>query len=318
MKLNFRNMDCDVTCHTTAVGGQELFEVMKIVGFNTSEGLRLGVAEGEAVIDLQAVDKNVPSDLGEWLRRHNGDLTAIKTLAGRAPADARRPLKGLDYALPVARPGKIICLGVNYREHVKEAFQHDNVTNVPTVFMRCRSSLLPHGRPIVRPLVSETLDYEAEMVVVIGKRAKHLDVSNATSCIAGYSCCNEGSVREFQAKTTQWDMGKNFDGTGAFGPWMVSADELPPGGKGLKIQARLNGQVMQSDNTGNMIFSVAETIAYITQGMTLEPGDIIITGTPSGAGFARKPPVWMKNGDVCEIDIEGIGVLSNPITNEKG
>jgi acylpyruvate hydrolase len=178
--------------------------------------------------------------------------------------------------------------------------------------------LLPHGHPIVRPLVSETLDYEAEMVVVIGKRAKHLDVSNATSCIAGYSCCNEGSIREFQGKTTQWDMGKNFDGTAAFGPWMVSADELPLGGKGLKIQARLNGQVMQSDNTGNMIFPVAETIAYLTQGMTLEPGDIIITGTPSGVGFARKPPVWMKNGDVCEIDIEGIGVLSNPIADERG
>jgi len=183
--------------------------------------------------------------------------------------------------------------------------------------MRCQSSLLPHGHPIVRPLVSETLDYEAEMVVVIGKRAKHLDVSNATSCIAGYSCCNDGSIREFQGKTTQWDMGKNFDGTGAFGPWMVSADELPPGGKGLKIQARLNGQVMQSDNTGNMIFPVAEIIVYVTQGMTLEPGDIIMTGTPSGVGFARKPSVWMKNGDVCEIDIEGIGVLSNPIADER-
>jgi 2-keto-4-pentenoate hydratase/2-oxohepta-3-ene-1,7-dioic acid hydratase in catechol pathway len=291
---------------------------MKIVGFNTKEGLRLGAVEGEEVIDLQAVDQNVPSDLGEWLRRNNGDLTPIKALAERARSNARRPLKGVAYALPVARPGKIICLGVNYLEHFKEAFQHDNVAKFPTVFMRCQSSLLPHGRSIVLPKVSKTLDYEAEMIVVIGKRAKHLNVSNATTCIAGYSCCNDGSVREFQGKTTQWDMGKNFDGTGAFGPWMISADELPAGGKGLKIQARLNGQVMQSDNTGNMIFPVAETIAYITQGMTLEPGDIIMTGTPSGVGFARKPPVWMKNGDVCEIDIEGIGVLSNPIADENG
>jgi len=291
---------------------------MKIVGFNTKEGLRLGVVEGEEVIDLQAVDQNVPSDLGEWLRRNNGDLTPIKALAERAPSNARRPLKGVAYALPVARPGKIICLGVNYLEHFKEAFQSDNVAKFPTIFMRCASSLLPHGQSIVLPKVSITLDYEAEMIVIIGKRAKHLDVSNATSCIAGYSCGNDGSVREFQGKTTQWDMGKNFDGTGAFGPWMISADELPPGGKGLKIQARLNGQVMQSDNTENMIFPVAETIAYITQGMTLEPGDIIMTGTSSGVGFARKPPVWMKNGDVCEIDIEGIGVLSNPIADEKG
>jgi acylpyruvate hydrolase len=289
---------------------------MKIVGFQTNEGLRLGVVEGEEVIDLQSVDKNAPNDLGEWLRRDNGDLSPLKDLARRAPASARRPLKGLNFALPVARPGKIICLGLNYLEHVKEGFQRDNVPKFPTIFMRCQTSLLPHGKPIIRPQVTETLDYEAEMVAVIGKRAKHLDVSNAISCIAGYSCFNEGSVREFQRKTTQWDMGKNFDGTGAFGPWMVTADELPPGGKGLKIQTRLNGEVMQSDNTDNMMFPVPETIAYITQGMTLEPGDIIVTGTPSGVGFARKPPVWMKNGDTCEIDIEKIGVLTNPIADE--
>jgi 2-keto-4-pentenoate hydratase/2-oxohepta-3-ene-1,7-dioic acid hydratase in catechol pathway len=290
---------------------------MKIVGFHTNEGLHLGVIEGEEVIDLQAVDRNAPHDLGEWLRRDNGDLSPLKDLARRAPASARRPLAGLNYALPVARPGKIICLGLNYLEHVKEGFQRDNVPKFPTIFMRCQTSLLPHGKPMIRPQVTETLDYEAEMVAIVGKRAKHLDLSNAVSCIAGYSCFNEGSVREFQRKTTQWDMGKNFDGTGAFGPWVVTADELPPGGKGLKIQTRLNGEVMQSDNTDNMMFPVAETIAYITQGMTLEPGDIIVTGTPSGVGFARKPPVWMKNGDTCEIDIERIGVLKNPIVDEK-
>jgi 2-keto-4-pentenoate hydratase/2-oxohepta-3-ene-1,7-dioic acid hydratase in catechol pathway len=288
---------------------------MKIVGFQTNEGLRLGVVEGEEVIDLQAVDKNAPADLGEWLRRDNGDLSPLKDLARRAPASARRPLKGLKYALPVARPGKIVCLGQNYLEHVKE--QDANVAKFPTVFMRCQTSLLAHGAPMIRPLVTETLDWEAEMVVVVGKRAKHLDLANAYSCIAGYSCFNEGSVREFQRKTSQWDMGKNFDSTGAFGPWMVTADELPPGGKGLKIQTRLNGQVMQSDNTDNMMFPVAETIVYITQGMTLEPGDIIVTGTPSGVGCWRKPPIWMKHGDNCEIEIERIGVLSNPIQDEK-
>jgi len=288
---------------------------MKIVGFRISEGLRLGVIEGDAVIDLQAVDAGAPDDLGEWLRRHNGDLTPLRDLARRAPAGARRPLQGLKYALPVARPGKIICLGQNYLEHVKE--QRQTVQKFPTIFMRCTSSLLPHAEPMIRPLVTETLDYEAEMVAVVGKRAKHLDVGNATSCIAGYSCFNEGSVREFQRKTTQWDMGKNFDSTGAFGPWMVTADELPPGGKGLKIQTRLNGKVMQDDNTANMMFPVPETIAYISQGMTLEPGDIIVTGTPSGVGCWREPPIWMKHGDSCEVDIEGIGVLSNPIQDEK-
>ena len=288
---------------------------MKIVGFRANGALHLGVVEGEEVIDLQAVDASAPSDLGEWLRRGNGDLGPLKDLARRATAAARRPLKGLKYALPVARPGKIICLGQNYLEHVKE--QATNVQKFPTVFMRCQTSLLPHGEPMIRPLVTETLDWEAEMVVVVGKRAKHLDVGNAYSCIAGYSCFNEGSVREFQRKTTQWDMGKNFDSTGAFGPWMVTADELPPGGKGLKIQTRLNGEVMQSDNTDNMMFPVAEMIVYITQGMTLEPGDIIVTGTPSGVGCWRKPPIWMKHGDSCEVEIERIGVLSNPIQDEK-
>jgi 2-keto-4-pentenoate hydratase/2-oxohepta-3-ene-1,7-dioic acid hydratase in catechol pathway len=169
----------------------------------------------------------------------------------------------------------------------------------------------------VRPKASETLDYEAELVFVVGRRAKHLGVADAYSCIAGYSCGNEGSVREYQRKTTQWDMGKNFDCTGGFGPWMVTADELPPGAKGLKIETRLNGRVMQSDNTGNMMFPIAETIAYVTQGITLEPGDIVFTGTPSGVGHARKPdPVWMKPGDRCEIEIERVGVLVNPIAAE--
>jgi acylpyruvate hydrolase len=292
--------------------------IMKILGFHLNGGLHLGVVEGDQVIDLQAVDSAIPSDLGEVLRRHDGDLSSLKTAASRAPATARRPLAGLKYGLPVARPGKVICLGLNYLEHVKEGSQRDNIPKFPTIFMRANSSLVPHGEPIIRPQASETLDYEAELIFVVGKRAKHLTVANAYSCIAGYACGNEGSVREFQRKTTQWDMGKNFDRTGGFGPWMVTADELPPGGKALKIETRLNGEVMQSDNTDNMMFPIAETIAYVTQGMTLEPGDIVFTGTPSGVGHARKPnPVWMKPGDTCEIHIERVGVLVNPIAAEK-
>jgi 2-keto-4-pentenoate hydratase/2-oxohepta-3-ene-1,7-dioic acid hydratase in catechol pathway len=290
---------------------------MKIVGFESNEGLRLGVVEGDNVIDLQAVDAKLPTNLADVLKQNNGDLKPLGDLAKRAPASARKPLKGLKYSLPVARPGKVICLGLNYMEHVKEGMNRDNVPKFPTIFMRCQTSLVPHQQAIIRPQVTETLDYEAEMVVIVGKRAKHLTLENAYSCIAGFSVFNEGSVREFQRKTTQWDMGKNFDRTGGFGPWMITADEVPPGGKGLKIQTRLNGQTMQSDNTNNMMFPVAETIAYVTQGMTLEPGDVIVTGTPSGVGFARKPPVWMKQGDTCEVDIEGIGVLVNPIEDEK-
>jgi acylpyruvate hydrolase len=289
---------------------------MRIVGFEKGTELRLGVIEGDQVIDIQEADPKAPNDLGEWLRRHDGDLTALADLAKRAPASARRPLEGLKFALPVARPGKIVCLGLNYMEHVKEGKYADNIPKFPTIFFRVLTSLTPHQAPIIRPRVSETLDYEAELVAVIGKRAKHLTVDNAYSCIAGWSCFNEGSIREYQRRTTQWDMGKNFDRTGGFGPWMVTADELPPGGKGLKIESRLNGKVMQSDNTDNMMFPVAETIADITRGLTLEPGDLLVTGTPSGVGHARKPPAWMRHGDVCEIEIEGIGVLRNPIEDE--
>ncbi len=153
-------------------------------------------------------------------------------------------------------------------------------------------------------------------MLIIGRRTKHANAADALGCIAGYACFNDGSVREFQRRTSQWDMGKNFDRTGGFGPWMVSADELPAGVKGLRIESRLNGKVLQADNTANMMFPVAETIADLTQGITLEPGDLVVTGTPSGVGHARKPPLWMRAGDVCEIEIEGIGVLRNPIADE--
>ncbi|PWB63437.1 MAG: 5-oxopent-3-ene-1,2,5-tricarboxylate decarboxylase [Bradyrhizobiaceae bacterium] len=289
---------------------------MKIVGFESDAGLRLGLVEGDGVVDLNAADPKLPNDLGAVLAATNGDLGALGEIAKRAPASARRPLAGLPYALPVARPGKIICLGLNYLDHVKEGPQRDNIPQFPTIFMRGLTSMVPHESPILRPQVSEQLDYEAELILVVGRRAKHLTLDNALSCIAGYACGNEGSVREFQRKTTQWDMGKNFDRTGGFGPWMVTADELPPAAKGLKIESRLNGKVMQSDDTANMMFPIPEMLVYVTQGMTLEPGDIVFTGTPSGVGHARKPPAWMRAGDVCEIEIEGIGVLRNPIADE--
>ncbi|HTT48312.1 MAG TPA: fumarylacetoacetate hydrolase family protein [Pseudolabrys sp.] len=291
---------------------------MKIVGFAANNSLRLGVVDGDAVIDLQAVDANLPGDLGEVLRRSGGDLSALADLAKRAPASARRPLAGLTFGLPVARPGKIICLGLNYLDHVKEGPQRDNIPKYQSIFFRMLTSFTPHLTPLMRPKKSIQLDYEAELTVVIGKRVKHLTLENATDCIAGYTCANEGSVREYQRHTTQWGMGKNFDKTGSLGPWMVTADELPKGGKGLKIESRLNGKTMQSSNTDNFMFPVPESLVYLTEGITLEPGDLLLTGTPSGVGHARKPePVWMKPGDTCEIDIEGIGVLRNPIEDEK-
>ena len=291
---------------------------MKIVGFESGNATRLGVVEGDQVIDLQAADASAPADLGEWLRRGDGDLSALRDLAKNAPASARRPLAGLKYTLPVAKPGKIICLGLNYLDHVKEGPQKDNIPKFQSIFFRMASSLVPNGQPLLRPKKSIQFDYEGELVVIIGKRAKHLTLENATDCVAGYTCGNEGSIREYQRHTTQWGMGKNFDQTGSIGPWMVTADELPKGGKGLKIETRLNGNTMQSSNTDLFMFPVAESLVYLTEGITLEPGDILFTGTPSGVGHARKPePVWMKAGDTAEVEIQGIGVLRNPIADEK-
>ena len=290
---------------------------MKIVGFKLGDELRLGVVDGDQVIDLNALDTALPDDLGAVLRVGGGSLDHLADLARRAGAEARRPLAGLTYGLPVARPGKIICLGLNYLDHVKEGRYADNLPKFPTLFARGLNSVVPHGHPLTRPLASETFDYEAELTVVIGRRARNMTSENALSCIAGYTCANEGSIREFQRHTTQWHMGKNFDGSGSIGPWMVTADELPPGGKGLAIQTRVNGKVMQSDNTANMMFPVIETIVYATSGITLEPGDLLLTGTPSGVAHARKPPAWMRHGDVCEIEIEGVGILRNPVEDEK-
>jgi 2-keto-4-pentenoate hydratase/2-oxohepta-3-ene-1,7-dioic acid hydratase in catechol pathway len=291
---------------------------MKIVGFEANNGARLGVVEGDNVIDLQAVDASLPTDLGEVLRKNDGDLKSLGELAKKAPASARRPLAGLKYTMPVARPGKIVCLGLNYLDHVKEGPQKDNIPKYQSIFFRMLSSLTAPLMPLMRPKKSIQLDYEGELIVVIGKRAKHLKLENATDCVAGYACGMEGSIREYQRHTTQWGMGKNFDQTGSVGPWMVTADELPKGGKGLKIETRLNGKTMQSSNTDHFMFPVAESLVYLTEGMTLEPGDILFTGTPSGVGHARKPePVWMKAGDTVEVEIQGIGVLRNPIADEK-
>ena len=186
----------------------------------------------------------------------------------------------------------------------------------PTLFARFPSSLIAHDKPIVRPRVSDKLDYEGELVAVIGKGGRYIPRAAALSHVCGYSIFNDGSIRDFQLRTPQWTVGKNFDNTGPFGPIFVSADELPPGAHGLKIETRLNGRVMQSATTADLIFDVATLVALISEAMTLEPGDLIITGTPAGVGAARKPPVFMKAGDICEVEIEGIGILRNPIADE--
>lgn len=216
---------------------------------------------------------------------------------------------------PIGNAEKIICVGLNYADHAKESgFQPPSY---PTLFGRFNSSLIGHGADLLKPKVSDAFDYEAEMVAVIGKGGRNIAKADALDHVVGYSVFNDVSVRDYQMKTPQWTIGKNFDGTGAFGPVLVTAEELPPGGAGLHIEARLNGEVLQSASTGDMIFDVAELVVILSEAMTLVPGDVIVTGTPSGVGMARTPPVWMKDGDVCEIEIEGVGLLRNRVVAER-
>ncbi len=289
---------------------------MKIINFESDRGLRLGVVEHETVIDAGAVDRAFDHEFGAFLKA-GGDIVALQAVAAAAPSSARLAFRDVKLALPVRSPGKIICLGLNYLDHVQEGKYKDDIPRFQSIFFRVPTSFGAPGGSLVRPKTSIQFDYEAELVVVIGKSAKHLTLENAADCIAGYTCGMEGTIREYQRHTTQWGMGKNFDQTGSYGPWVVTADELPRAGKGLKIETRLNGSTMQSSNTDHFMFPVAESLVYLTEGMTLEPGDLIFTGTPSGVGHARKPePVWMKAGDEIEVEVERVGVLRNRIVDE--
>jgi 2-keto-4-pentenoate hydratase/2-oxohepta-3-ene-1,7-dioic acid hydratase in catechol pathway len=288
---------------------------MRLFGFKSSNGNEgvgaLSKGSLDTYIDLTATDPKLPNSLQEiiqsqeYLDRSEATTTNPKAVTGN--------LKEITFKAPIERPGKIVCMGLNYADHAKEG--GNARPEYPSFFMRGPSSLTAHLSPIIRPKVSDKLDYEAELAFVVGKKARNLTQENALDCVAGYSIFNDGSIRDYQRKTTQWTIGKNFDQTGAFGPWLVTPDELPKGCHGLNIQSRLNGQVMQNANTKDFLWGVAETIALITECMTLEPGDVVITGTPAGVGYARTPPVFMKAGDICEIEIESIGILRNTIAD---
>jgi acylpyruvate hydrolase len=276
------------------------------------DGPRLGVTEGDRVIDLAVVDPGAPRDLSEVLRA--GRLTELERLAAAAGTGARRPLDELQLRLPLACPGKVFCIGLNYGDHVDEGpFERQRY---PTFFMRGATSLVAPGEPIIRPASSVTLDYEAELAVIIGRRAHHLSEEDCAEVIAGYTCFNDGSVRDYQRHSLQWTVGKNFDRTGAMGPVMVTPDELPPFATGLAIQCRLNDEVVQQSSTDRMIFSVPDVLVYLTSAVTLCPGDVIVMGTPAGVGHARNPPLWMRPGDVVEVEIEAIGTLVNSVEDE--
>ena len=286
---------------------------MKLMMVKKGSGAALAVVEGDTVIDVSG-DAGAPKDIMAAIAGGSAALAAIEAAASKAPAGARTPYASANAALPIAHPGKFICVGLNYLEHAKEG-GHPPPT-YPSFFPRFDTSLVAAGENVIRPKCSITLDYECELTIVIGKRGRHIPEDKALEHVFGYTLFNDVSVREYQRKTAQWTAGKNFDGTGPLGPVVVTADALPPGASGLDIMTRVNGQTMQSSNTSDMIFSTARCIAILSEIMTLEPGDLIATGTPSGVAHARKPPAWMKHGDVVEVEVDEIGILRNPVVDE--
>jgi acylpyruvate hydrolase len=276
---------------------------------DVSEGLAVetdGTARG-----LMTADTAYPGTLDALVRQGPSALFgAGKILASGQIID----LATVKKLPPLRAPEKIICVGLNYREHSAESgFKQPDY---PTLFSRFNSTLIGDGAPIVLPRVSVQLDYEGELVAVIGKTGRNISVGDALQHVVGYSIFNDASIRDYQFKSPQWTIGKNFDDTGPFGPCLVTADELPAGGKDLRLETRLNGKVVQQASTNDMVFDVATLISIISEAMTLRSGDLIVTGTPSGVGASRKPPLWMRPGDVVEVEIEKIGCLSNPVMEE--
>lgn len=278
---------------------------MRFFSFETDGIEGIGLRRGDAVFGLTDGHPDYPGDLLSC-------ITADR-LAATAETLSHHPLSGdWRYRPLISKPGKIICVGLNYADHTAES--GFDQPDYPTLFPRFASSLLAHDADMVAPQeLSDTLDFEGEVAAIIGVGGKGIPHARALDHVAGYALFNDGSVRAYQFKSPQWTVGKNFDGTGAFGPDFVTADELPDGMKGARIETRLNGEVMQSSNVDHLIFDVATLVSTISEAITLEPGDVIVTGTPSGIGHARDPKLYMKPGDVCEVEVDGLGILRNPI-----
>jgi 2-keto-4-pentenoate hydratase/2-oxohepta-3-ene-1,7-dioic acid hydratase in catechol pathway len=286
---------------------------MKLIAFRQHGQTCLGAVHGEEVVNLTAAGG--PASLDEALAAGVAGMAALE--AAMQKSQERLPLASIKELLPpVLAPGKAIAVGLNYIDHAAEG--NHEVPAFPVLFSRYPTSWVGHDQPIIHPKVTKALDYEGEMVIVIGKSGRYIAKDDALAHVAGYSIFNEGSVRDYQMRTHQWTIGKNFDRSGSFGPWMVTADELPAGAKGLRLQTILNGKVMQDANTDDMIFDVATLVSICSEAFELQPGDIIISGTPSGVGGAQKPPVFLLPGDVCQVSIEGIGVLTNTVEVEPG
>jgi len=281
---------------------------MKLVSFVANGREAAGALNGDGIVDLSrhGVVGNVKQILQDDALGRVGDLVA--------DLSPDLSLDDLQFLPCVPDPGKVLCIGVNYKKHVLEMGRE--LPEYPWVFTRFADSLVGHGASMIRPAsVSESYDFEGELAVIIGRAAHRVTATDAFEYVAGYSCFNDGSIRDYQRHSGQFTPGKNFLNSGSLGPWLVTRDEIKDI-EGLHLETRLNGEVMQSASTGDLIFSVPRLIEYCSTFTRLEPGDIIATGTPGGVGAARTPPVWMKPGDTIEISISEIGVLSNTIVDE--
>ena len=285
---------------------------MRLINFRNGSGhVNIGAVTDDGVINL--TEAGLPDSIDALLAGGAPAWAQATTAASNGKASLK--LSELTLLPPVLNPSKAIAVGLNYVDHAAES-PYKDAPKYPVLFQRFPSSWVAHDQPLVKPKVSDDFDYEGEVAVIIGKPGRYISKEDALSYVAGYSIFNDGSIRDYQFKSHQWMMGKNFDATASFGPVFVSADELPAGAVGLQLQTRLNGEILQDANTRDMIFDVATVISVCSEVFELQPGDIIISGTPAGVGFARKPPIFMKQGDVVEVEVEGLGILRNAVVNE--
>jgi len=286
---------------------------MKLLSFSEGHRESWGAINGESIVDLRLALPQYPA-LADFLG--SADYERCDAIVA-----AHKPgpkLEDIRFLPVIPRPEKIVCAVRNYLDHHNEAVAFGmkrEITEYPPIFLRVWRSQVGHNAPVIRPKVSDNLDWEGELAVVIGKGGRHISQADAWSHVAGYSIYNDVSVRDWQRHAQQIASGKNFVGTGPFGPWLVTPDEIGDPTR-LKLETRVNGDVVQSSNTSMLIFSIPRLIEYSSTIFDLVPGDVIATGTPAGVGFTRRPPVFLKPGDVVEVEIENIGVLRNPVVDE--
>ena len=282
---------------------------MKLASYLHENSACYGCVAGDGIIDLSRRIGTRYRDIRALLAE--GGLDEAREVCARRKPDLS--LAGLRLLPVIPNPGKIFCIGLNYDDHRKEGGHQK--TEAPAVFVRFAESQVAHAQPMLRPRESQKFDYEGEIALIIGKAGRRIALENAWDYIAGYSCYNDGSVRDWQHATTQWTAGKNFAATGAFGPWMVTADEIPPNSV-LTLVTRLNGIEMQRSTTEFLIHSIPQLVAHLSTWVPLAPGDVIVSGTPGGVGARRQPPVWMKPGDVVEVEVDKVGVLRNTVADD--